>query len=160
MFLLMMGFIILHEVAHVKLKHRADCSMSSADFIKQEYEADRWAAKWVIDKWREFKDDEMVFIKRSLGVSFAIATLAGIELYLAKSSFKTHPNTAARLLAFLDEFVPENSKTKAESHELAWLTPPTILQVHLLKSGKKIDLGKAYPTFREYLVEAEKFFEK
>jgi hypothetical protein len=155
----MTGFILLHETGHVVLKHRADGKMTSADFIKQEYEADGWAAKWAIEKWKEYTDDKRIFIKRSLGISFGLGCLAGIELYFARPSFRTHSNTAARLLAFLDKFVPEKSKEKAEPRELAWLTPPTVLHVHLLKAGKKVDTKKVYPTFRDYLVEAEQLFE-
>lgn len=84
------GWVLLHEIAHITLKHQA--RTTDALRREQEFQADKWAAEWILAKsppgvTREFR-------------VFAIATgLAWLGLInTVRHSTVTHPPAAQRLL--------------------------------------------------------------
>ena len=156
--LMMGGFILLHEVAHLVLGHCEHQPASTDESIANEFAADRWAAEWVLARWREYKDNEAVFVQRTVGIAFALAALGGIELYAPKHGTRTHPNAAARLIDFLDRWVPQGSEPNLPKRQAAWKVAPSVLHVHLLKLGKVTDPLASYRTFRDYLCAAEQLF--
>jgi Peptidase U49 len=157
-FLMMSGFILLHEVAHLRLGHCEHPAVSADESIASEFAADRWAAEWVLAHWQKYNNGERVFIQRTVGIAFALAAIGGIELYTPKHGTRTHPNAAARLLDFLDRWVPHGSENVLPARQAAWKVAPSVLHVHLLKLGKITDPSAHYPTFRDYLCAAEQLF--
>lgn len=158
MFLAMSGFILLHEMAHLILSHETSMDLSPEQSIRQEYEADCWAANWIMSKWQEFSRDELVFIKRSLGIAFALATLGGIEIYADKPHKPTHPSSPERLLAFLDHHLPQPPDRVLPAKYAAWRVPIAVYQVHLMKLGKHYDPTMTFPSYRDYLIGIAKRF--
>ncbi len=95
-FLVALGWILLHEVAHVRLEHQPIAS--TTDSIKEEQEADRWATEWVLSDWRDYSDEQRVFTKRSIGVVIAHTYIAHIEQFAASFGPRTHPPAFERLM--------------------------------------------------------------
>ena len=154
----MTGFILLHEVGHMALGHCDNPPASPEESIVHEFQADQWAADWILSYWEKYNQDENTFIQRSVGIAFALAALGGIEIQTIKGSVRDHPNSAARLLAFLDRWLPETGSGVLPKKLTAWKVGPAVLHTHFLKSGKLLDPKKAYPSFRQYLVEAQSLF--
>jgi hypothetical protein len=157
-FLMMSGFVLLHEVAHLALGHCQQTPSSRHESIEHEFAADRWAADWILGRWQEYKNDEAVFIQRTVGISFALAAIGGIELYIPKNEAHTHPNAAARLLDFLDRWVPQEPGPSLPRRQAAWKVAPSVLHVHLLKLGRVSEPKECHDTFRDYLLAAERLF--
>lgn len=157
-FLMMSGFVLLHEVAHLVLGHCRQMPSSRDESIEHELAADRWAADWILGRWQEYKNDEAVFIQRTVGIAFALAAIGGIELYVPRPELPTHPNAAARLLDFLDRWVPQGSESILPRRQAAWKVAPSVLHIHLMKLGKVPELEANYATFRDYLQAAQELF--
>ena len=96
-FLMTAGRILLHEIAHVVF---ADAGISSPDPKEEEFRADEWADKWMLDKWMDYGGDGLVFIKRCLGIacSHAPALVLGFE---PEQPSLTHPPPIQRVHSFL-----------------------------------------------------------
>ena len=168
-FLVMCAWIFLHEIAHIELhgkpvdstapvENASDSESESEQSIRQEFEADAWSSHWILDRWTEFKgDDENVFIKRTLGIAFAISALTGLDLYRKSGKKGTHPSVPDRLLAFLDEFIPETDAQKASKKEIAWLAAIVVLSANLIHH-KSYDPKKVHNTFRDFVVYSKLFF--
>jgi hypothetical protein len=157
-FLTMSGFILLHEVGHMALGHCDSPPANCEQSIAQEFQADQWAADWILGRWQQYDRNEMVFIQRSIGIAFALAALGGIEIYTVNASVRDHPNPAQRLLAFLDRWIPESNARVLPKKATAWKVGPVVLHTHFLKAGRPIDTTRSYPSFRQYLVEAQSYF--
>lgn len=157
-FLMMSGFILLHETAHMALGHCDNPASNANESIDQEFQADAWAAEWIMAQWEKHNRDEKVFIQRSVGIAFALAALGGIEIHKERIGERDHPNPAERLLAFLDRWMPEPNDGVLPPKATAWKVGPAVLHTHFLTAGKLPDPKKPYPTFRAYLVEAKSLF--
>lgn len=131
-----LGFILLHELAHIRLGHTAAKGLLS---IEQEKEADRAAADWLLGS----PDlDSKELLKRQLGVTIALGWLASRNVYVGHSS-KTHPPAWDRLYQVLDQYV-ENG------HAFAWAFAASMLGVHIENQRRsEIDLGKEFDSFKE-----------
>jgi len=151
LFLMAIGWMILHEIAHIELNQKPpSCDNES---IQQEQEADNWASAWIMEKWEEFNPSERVFIKRTLGITFAISIASAFELHTERTS-KTHPNIIDRYLNFLDKYVPEEDSEKAHKKEIAWLAAIASLNTHISNSySRSFNLKGKYQNFREHLLD-------
>jgi hypothetical protein len=83
LFLMTSGWILLHEIGHIVLNHGANTNPTSEESIEMELAADDWASSWMLDRWRDYRDDVRVFQKRTLGITFGIGLQAGFELQRA-----------------------------------------------------------------------------
>jgi hypothetical protein len=97
-FLMTAGRILLHEIAHVVF---ADAGTSSADPRHEEFRADEWADRWMLDDWMTYGGDERIFIKRCLGIACSHAPSLVLGLHPAKPS-KSHPPPVRRINLFLN----------------------------------------------------------
>lgn len=168
-FLVMCGWIFLHEIAHIELhgnpvdstaptENSSDLESESEQSIRHEFEADAWSSHWILDCWKEFKgDDDNVFIKRTLGIAFAISALTGLDLYRKSGKTGTHPSVPDRLLAFLDTFIPEINQQDASKKEMAWFAATVVLSANLMHH-REYDPKKEHGTFRDFIVYAKQFF--
>lgn len=131
-----LGFILHHELAHVRLGHIATKGLLS---IEQEKEADRAAAEWLLGS-PDLDGKEL--LKRQLGVTIALGWLASRNVYIGHSS-TTHPPAWDRLYQVLEQYV-ENDDA------IAWAFAAALLGVHLENQRRsEIDLGKECESFKE-----------
>lgn len=158
-FLMMCAWIFLHELAHLELGHTEEAATKSEESIKHEFEADAWACHWLLDRWQDYKIDERVFINRTLGITFGIATLTGIEFYREAPERRTHPIVPERLLAFLDEFIPERDREHAERKEIAWLAACAVISANIIHHPH-YDPKIKHVTMRDYIIYSSHFFPK
>lgn len=104
-FLMASGRILLHEFAHAVRNHSTDPETPPEIKKREELEADSWADSWMLDKWRDYKTDEKVFIGRCLGIAFAHVPplIFGIDKQVVSTS---HPSPIQRVLPFIDSWLP------------------------------------------------------
>lgn len=163
LFLAMCGWIFLHELGHLELHSNfsgphKDATIESQLSIQREFEADNWASSWVLDKWEEHAGGvEGVFVKRSLGIAFALAALTGVEFYSDAQQYPTHPSVPERLLAFLDKFVPEANQEKAEKREMAWFGAIACINAHLM-NHPDFKPKVVHGSFRDFIEYSKQFF--
>jgi hypothetical protein len=94
LFLVAIGWVIHHEIAHAMLDHEE----GSIDSVREEKQADREATRWVCTQPAD--DDEL--FKRAIGISTAILFLIALDLHLSRRTLTTHPPSWERLLDALD----------------------------------------------------------
>jgi hypothetical protein len=117
LFLVAVGWIILHESAHILLNH-AD---GPADLLKrEEREADAFATEWLL----EGVNDTKMLQKRSLGIAIANLSLIALDLRAKRLDLSQHPRSVERLNANLRNYL---SDTDAE---LAYALAIAVLQAH------------------------------
>lgn len=160
LFLVMNGWILLHELGHLECGHSFKTSLSSEQMIQDEHEADNWASSWILSKWQDHSDDEKVFIKRTLGISFALSAFTGMEYYLDGKVQRTHPPSHLRLIRFLDKWVGQEDTRVAKPREMAWYAATAILSAHLLNSRSTYESKGTHATFREFIVYAGKMIDE
>tara|TARA_B110001469_G_scaffold90562_1_gene85995 strand:+ start:267 stop:911 length:645 start_codon:yes stop_codon:yes gene_type:complete len=110
-FLMSSARTLLHEIAHSHKGHNTDPVEEGDEILyaqkrKEELEADLWADEWIFSKWRDYKDDDKVFIGRSLGVAASLLPIAHFDLE-NDNPLKEHPPVLDRLLQFMDRFLPD-----------------------------------------------------
>ncbi len=107
-FVMMSGRLLLHEFAHTILQHHNDPETSPEILKQEELEADAWADSWILDKWRDYKSDDKVFIGRCMGIAFAHAPtlILGIN---AQAPSPSHPSPIERILNFIDRHLPNGN---------------------------------------------------
>lgn len=90
LFLVAIGWVIHHELAHARLKHTDD----AIDSMKQEHEADTEATRKVCTA--SATPEERT--KRTLGIAAAVLLLIARDIRGHRRVFSTHPPTYERLL--------------------------------------------------------------
>lgn len=156
LFLMASGWILLHEIGHIVLNHGTNTNPTTEESIAMELAADDWASSWMLDRWRDHKDDIRVFQKRTLGITFGIGLQAGFELQREPGGRITHPNIADRMLAFLDKYVPEKNVVRAAPEELAWLAAIAILQAHICNTKRPLKMEPIHGSFRDFIMDLKK----
>jgi peptidase U49-like protein len=167
-FLCLGGWMLLHEIGHVACGHippteeelqRQRKRETVYDSKMKEFEADKWATHWMLDRWREYspEGDERVFTKRILGIVMGLAIITSFEVYHRTEGWPTHPDPAERLRRFLDTFSPESPESDGKLADAAWYVASVVLQLHLENAGKAPPRpATGYASFRDYLLEAVK----
>jgi hypothetical protein len=134
-FLISAAWVLLHEIGHLVCGHRpADPPIR---WVAREYEADDWAAHWMLDRWAEYRSDDRVFVKRAMAGTLVLGHFAAFEAH-GQTPSVTHPNPAQRLLHFLDHFVPREPGPKADAKELPWMAAMLIVLCQIQATGKQI----------------------
>ncbi len=87
------GYLLLHEIAHVYLKH--DVSESSAWSIEQEKEADSQALEWIFRGAQNPTNGHQ--IKRSISIATALLMQCAFALFTKKWGGESHPPKWQRL---------------------------------------------------------------
>jgi Peptidase U49 len=118
LFLVAVGWILLHESAHILLDHKID---GPSDLKKrEERDADRFASEWLLDR----VTDRKLLQKRSLGIAIATLTLTALDLRAKRLDLKDHPRAVERLSVNLRNYLSD------EDAELAHALAITVLQAH------------------------------
>lgn len=94
------GYLLLHEVAHVTLRHSCDL-----DRISEEREADRWAVDWIFGS---IDSTSPGFTKRALGIALALLLLVARGIHTGDHDGRTHPRHFDRLVNSLLPHVPQD----------------------------------------------------
>ena len=103
-----MGWIILHEVAHVELGH---AELSGSYSQQQEREADQFATEWILGGLQE---TDPRFKKRVFCVAVALLCLQSLETVAAPRWCGTHPPAHERISYCLDKYRGQDTeKVKA-----------------------------------------------
>lgn len=128
------AFILLHELAHLKYKHK---QCEGAVSIQQENEADCFAADWLVQAASSFTGkadtDRLIFM---FGIAIALLWLSVFNIFLGDSHSSTHPQSYNRLFQVLDRLI--NSDDDNEGR-LVWLFVTTLLHMHMCAAGFNFD---------------------
>lgn len=144
-----LGYILLHEIAHIELKHAFNADEFTS--IQQEYEADKWAAHFVMDCRRNYIEKfcpsnpsahNIVDDKRLLALVASNYWLVKAECYNSISKNKTHPPTFERLNAIIEEFV-------SDDNHLLWAMSVLVLCLHLQQFHPNLIINRNFSTYKE-----------
>ena len=159
-FLAVGAFVLLHDIGHLRAGRRPDDRPGQS--LEREYEADDWAAndwaaEWMLGSWREYGagDDEWTFVKRSLGGTICLGHLAALESH-PRTSPKTRPNPAQRLLRYLRRHVNAEPGDRAMRERPAWYVAAWIVRFHLQAAGLEKELRQEFRDPAEFLETAAK----
>jgi hypothetical protein len=134
MCLVALASLIHHELAHIRLGHKA--SMQS---IENEREADYEMADWILDHSIEIKD--MRFIKRSLGIAIAFETMIACGIYKNNYGGLFHPPFYDRLIHTLSPYIKDHN-------HVVWSVIVVAIKLHM--DNVNIDTPDCiYSTFYE-----------
>ena len=137
LFLMALGYILHHELAHLKLGHVGEKGVVS---ILQEKDADREAANWLLDGL----DDEWtpMFVKRALGIAVGLSWLASLNVYVGPAASKTHPPAYDRLYQVLAQHIEDGAHP-------VWAMVSLILSLHLQNQGIPFGENVEFGSFQE-----------
>ena len=96
LFMIAIAFIVLHELAHLKLRHER-CEGPAS--IEQEKEADRFAAEWLLNA----SDSSSTRCNNFLGIAIALLWLTVFNVYIGPGNYRTHPSGYDRLYQVLHQ---------------------------------------------------------
>jgi hypothetical protein len=133
LFLVAVGWILLHESGHILLNH-AD---GPADLLeREERAADAFATEWLL----EGVNDTKMLQKRSLGIAIANLSLMALDLRAKRLDLPHHPRSVERLNANLRNYLSDADA------ELGCALAIAILQAHFSIFGVKhtIDQDAAF----------------
>jgi hypothetical protein len=136
-FLMAMGFILHHELAHFYLDHSGSKDLQTDQRIRLEREADYAAAKWLL---AENVVNPDMFLKRALGVALGLLWLTNKYIYVGPGD-PNHPPAYDRLFQTLQRHVED------EQH-LVWAFVATFLSVHLQNRTVEVDLNCEFDSFK------------
>lgn len=142
--------ILLHEIAHLELKHAFNCS-DKCIAIQQENEADKWASHFVMDKMDDYikrnypsnsSKSETIYKKRSLALVASMHWLIKNECYYGVPHHTGHPSTFERLNAIVDELA-------SDENDLLWAMTAFVLSLHLQQFHPDMISNQEYLTYKE-----------
>jgi peptidase U49-like protein len=122
------AFILLHELAHIRLGHEGCTGTTS---ILQEKEADRFAAEWLLGSLLLSKARRLNCL---FGISIALLWVTVYNVYLGPGQNRTHPSGYDRLFQVLDQMICEEDETF-----VVWDFVSRMLFVHMDNTGFAID---------------------
>jgi hypothetical protein len=145
----------LHEVGHLVLEHAGSDTITSEQSIANEHEADAWAVSWILDKWTAFNRDPGVFIQRTGGISFGLASIDAIEvLFHLSERSRSHPNIAERQITFLDKWITSSKLYDGPVWGNAWRVALVTMAYHLHRIGLSDVVNGHYDHPRDFLIAA------
>jgi hypothetical protein len=108
LFLKMVAFCILHEIAHVEngdSKTDEDGSpLNKMEPAQLELRADKWSYDWILSQWNQRSDEPKVFVNRTLGIIFALAMMDEFRHHVDNDFTSSHPDPCDRLLQFFNDY--------------------------------------------------------
>lgn len=115
-FLGAVGFIVLHELAHLEHGDPDPEFQSDDESQKCEFRADEWAARWIMEKIGQRKDSpdcpdtiKRLWIYRASCIIHALCVINAVE-FRAGGGRKTHPEPVERILNCAGKFFPESGE--------------------------------------------------
>lgn len=108
LFLGMVAFCLLHEIAHLESgdskTDEEGAPLNKIDPLQMEFAADKWAYDWILTRWSQSSTDPKVFVKRTLGIIFSLAMMDEFRHHLDHAYASSHPNACDRLLQFFNDY--------------------------------------------------------
>jgi len=156
-FLMTSGRLLLHEFAHTVLEHHTAQGTPPDILKREEFEADAWADAWMLEKWRDFKTDEKVFIGRCMGIAFAHAPslIFGIDRQAASES---HPGPIQRIVSFIDRHLPDGNPSDKRPVDLPCAFLLVVAGHLLFKKQKPFQWHPLPPSYKELFTRFEPYF--
>jgi hypothetical protein len=132
-----LGYILHHELAHLRLGHKAEHGLRS---IEQEKAADRMAAEWLLDSSGLTPND---LLRRHLGIAIALGWLASISVYTGHSSGSSHPPAWDRLYQVFEQYLSSDD-------DQVWAFIMAVLGLHLENQRRSlVTPGRPCRSFKE-----------
>ena len=157
-FISVASFLLLHEIAHIVLKHPTGKEyVSPEDRRKQELAADLWAMKFTMDRLAEHNTSDEHFIGRSNGIVLGLCILSSVELVHSPAGARDHPGIPERLLTFFSDYMPDHDEP-ADLREQPKYFAATILDAFLLNEGIEIDCTKTDENLFDPIIAARRYF--
>lgn len=155
-FLMTIARIFLHEIAHLHLGHRATEETSPSELFRWEHDADHWADSWLFDEWKKYKDDERVFVGRSMGVAFSHS----LALFLNNddSASSTHPNPIDRIIRFIEAYLPDDPASRKAPMNTSAAIMQVAAFVALTFKGYKLTEGDLSRPYKEIFEDLRPYF--
>lgn len=155
-FLGAVAFIILHEIGHLHYRHESPKFQSEDESIRCEFEADAWAAAWIMEKCPE---DLHLWIFRADVCVLALTMINLVEYQEGPQTGKrTHPPTVERILRFSDRWARESEGKVAHLKDFPLYLAASILQTQRLNLGLDIAPRIQHDSMTDYLVDAMRVF--
>ena len=156
-FVMTSGRLLLHEFAHTVLGHHTAQGTPPEIMKREEFEADAWADAWMLDKWRDYKTDDKVFIGRCMGIAFAHAPLLifGIDRQQASES---HPSPIQRIVSFIDRHLPAGNPSDKRLVDLPCAFLLVIAGHLLFTKQKEFQWQPLPPTYKELFTRFDPYF--
>jgi hypothetical protein len=130
LFLFGIAWILLHELAHLKLDHQETAGEPSRE---EENEADLFAARWMSDAATSSSGDaEINRITVLLGIAVVLLWLTVLNVYVGPSDSETHPEGYERLQRVLDGVVDQGDQ---QEYGIIWDFVATMLRLHMHSAG-------------------------
>jgi hypothetical protein len=108
LFLRMVAFCLLHEIAHLESgdskTDEGGAPLNQIEPHQMEFAADKWAYDWILTRWSESSTDPRDFIKRTLGIIFTLAMMDEFRHHLDHTYASSHPGACDRLLQFFNDY--------------------------------------------------------
>ena len=137
-------WVLYHEVSHVQRLH-VECK--GFESLRQEKEADRMAAEWMLDSETLTPHERWI---RQIGVAVALMWLTARTVYIGPGTMTTHPASHDRLYQVLQHVLdPENGDV--------WFFVTSMLSLHVRNNkALVVDDKRIGSDFREnanYLID-------
>jgi len=133
LFLAAVGWVLLHEIGHVKLGH-------VTQEPGNEERADAFASSWMLG-WDPAEDiPAQNYWKRCAGTTLVLIQNAGPEFFNRTRGGTTHPDPVDRLRGFLRRYVDEYAGLENEQKDQLWSAVAVILYLFLIASKRHGEL--------------------
>jgi hypothetical protein len=156
-FLMTSGRLLLHEFAHTVLEHHTAPDTPPEILKQEEIDADTWADEWMLDKWRDYKPDEKVFIGRCMGIAFAHAPSL-IFGFGRQAPSDSHPSPIHRIVSFVERYLPGGNPGDKRRVDLPCAFLLMIIAHLLFKNDQDYKLPLLPPTYSELFMQFETYF--
>lgn len=113
------GFLLLHEVAHIHLKHTPNSASEWS--IDEERDADAWAADWILVRGHAPLDQ---LDKRAMGMAMAALVIVSRGIQTGWMNGVTHPRDFDRLYNMFAHRIPTDL-------DRVWWMITLVLSLHL-----------------------------
>lgn len=147
LFLCAGAFILHHELAHIRLGHKASWDFNKMKALEEE--ADMAAAHWMLNGLNH--EDEK-FVKRALGVALALSWLTSLAVYVPEDK-QDHPPSCERLFKVISHYVPD-------PNHVVWAFVGTILRANMEARQMAYDKQREVKSFKDDVEYAISIFKK
>ena len=159
LYLMLCGRLLLHEIAHPYHKHTTDLDSDRDVLFAQEHEADEWADKWLLANWKEYSDDERVYLQRSISIASAYLIPLLYDYRNTESASKTHPSSISRIKLFATNYYPDAISSYSSDNNLPCVIILLFLNLLIDRRGDSPPQLVTEPsTFAEYFEFYESYF--
>ena len=108
LFLGMVAFCLLHEIAHLEsgdsITDEEGAPLNNIEPHQMEFAADKWAYDWILTLWRQSSADPKVFVKRTLGIIFSLSMMDEFRHHQNRALASSHPQACDRLIQFFNDY--------------------------------------------------------